>query len=144
MENPYTTTITTGLEAEEVEQTIITDTVGQSVLADERGTQVLIDPHGGRRVRSVRRYLRGEGQRVITDPTQTYTCACGSMLLTKETVAFCEVCQHPCCRHHIRKADDGRTLTLLCATCFAHGKWQRDLLRLARRTMRFFQWLTNI
>jgi hypothetical protein len=144
MENPYLDTINPGLEAEEVEQTIITDTTGSSVLAEEHGTQILIDGSGGRHFRTVKRYRRGEGQRVITDATQTYTCACGSALLTKETVAFCEICQHPACRQHIKKGDDGRTVTPMCASCFAHGKWKRDLLRLARRTMRFLQWLTKI
>ena len=144
MENPYIETIRPAVEHEEVEQAIITDARGNSVLAEERGTQVLIDASGGRHFRTVTRFIRGEGERVITDPTQTYTCACGSALLTKETVAFCEVCQHPCCRHHIKKADDGLTITPMCTACFSHGKWQRDLLRLARRTMRFLQWLTNI
>lgn len=142
--NPYTAPIPHGLEAEEIEQTIITDTTGETVVAGERGTQILIDTNGGRHFRAVKRYVRGEGQRVITDATQTYSCACGSTLLTKETVAFCEVCQHPACRHHIQKADDGLTITPMCASCFAQGKWKRDLLRIARRTMRFLQWLTNI
>jgi hypothetical protein len=144
MENPYHETNNTGVETDDVEQTIITDTTGASVIAEERGTQVVVDANGARHFQTVKRLVRGEGQRIITDPTQTYTCACGSALLTKETVAFCEVCQHPCCRHHIKKADDGLTVTPMCASCFLHGKWQRDLRRIARRTMRFLQWLTNI
>jgi len=144
MENPYSEKANDAIESEDVEQTIITNRAGASILAEERGLQVLVDANGTRHSRTFKRLLLGDGQRIITDPTQTYTCACGGALLTKETVAFCEVCQHPACRHHIKKADDGITVTPMCASCFAHGKMKRDALRIARRILRFLQWLTNI
>jgi hypothetical protein len=132
------------VEHEETEQTIITDTAGESVLAAEVGSQVVVDDAGGRHFRTVKRLVRGEGQRIITDATQTYTCACGNRLLTKETVGFCEVCQFPACRQHLKGADDGATVVRVCAACFEHGKCERALLRVIRRTLRFLQWLTRI
>jgi hypothetical protein len=141
MENPYTTS--TSSTDEIVELTLVTSGE-QTVLACEKAEAVIIDNLGGRHVRTHTRYISGDGGRVITDATSTYACACGKHLLTKESVAFCEACQAAACRIHLKTADDGATLAKLCASCYEHGKGQRAVLRWARRTLRFIEWLTNI
>lgn len=114
------------IQAEEVEQTVITDTTtGDTRVVGGRVTTISADPMTGARRRvTTNTIIRGDDGRVA-DPKENFECACGKSLLAKQSVVFCTRCQHPVCHDCVRGG--------LCQSCR-----QRTIVR------RFFRWLLNV
>lgn len=141
--NPYSSDPPLGIEAEEREQTVISQLDGQHVLGAEQASRVLVDSAGGRSYHGVRRLVRGPDGR-LTKPEETFACRCGRELLSIHAVVFCTVCQYAMCRTCAKTADDGTTKLVVCASCFEHGKWSRCIKRWIARLGSFIAWLAKV